>query len=60
MSVMSDVFITITEGLDRGMATDEIAYALTCEYPSMDIGTALELIAGVEKFEQDYLTGIEL
>jgi hypothetical protein len=52
---MSDVFATVTEGLEQGLAQHEIAYALTCEYPSMTMALALELIEGVMKFEQEYL-----
>lgn len=55
MSVMSDVFVTITEGLEKGMSTIEIAYALTCEYPAIDIPTAKQLIADVIQMEQEYL-----
>jgi hypothetical protein len=52
---MSDVFVTITEGLERGIALDEIAYQLTCEYPPVDFHTAMEMIADVQKFEEEYL-----
>lgn len=55
MSVMSDVFVTITESLEKGMSTNEIAYALTCEYPAIDIPAAKQLVADVMQFEQEYL-----
>ena len=55
MSVMSDVFVTITEGLEKGMSTIEIAYALTCEYTEIDITTAKQLIADVIQMEQEYM-----
>ena len=59
MSVMSDVFITITEGLERGISLDEIAYQLTCEYPPVDFHTAMEMVADVMKFESDYLGEVQ-
>lgn len=59
MSVMSDVFGTITDGLERGTAINEIAYQLTCEYPSMAISTAMEMIADVIKFEDEYLGEVQ-
>lgn len=58
MSVMSDVFITITEGLEKGMSTNEIAYGLTCEYPAIDIPAAKQLVADVMQFEQEYLDSL--
>ena len=59
MSVMSDVFGTITEGLERGTALDEIAYQLTCEYPPVDFHTAMEMVADVMKFEEEYLGEVQ-
>ena len=55
MSVMSDVFVTITEGLEKGMSVNEISYALTCEYPAIDIPAAKQLVADVMQMEQEYL-----
>lgn len=54
MSVMSDVFVTITEGLEQGTLPSEIAYQLTCEYPSMTIPLALDMIGDVMRFESTY------
>ena len=58
MSVMSDVFITITEGLEQGTLPSEIAYSLTCEYPALTLGLALDMIGDVMKFEQEYLVSL--
>lgn len=59
MSVMSDVFGTITDGLEQGVPVNEIAYALTCDYPSMTISTAMEMISDVIRFEDEYLGEVE-
>ena len=52
MSVMSDIFLTITESMERDVPVDEIAYQLTCEYPSLDIPSAYELINSTLKYAE--------
>ena len=58
MSVMSEIFIEVTEMLDRNINKDEIAYQLTCIYPNLSLESAAKLVDGVIQFETDYLTEV--
>ena len=60
MSVMSDVYITVIEGLDRGFSSVDVAYQLTCEYPALSLETAIEMVESVERLEREYLKELVL
>ena len=59
MSVMSEVYIDVVERLERGFSPTDTAYQLTCEYPEMDLATAIKLVEDVDRLEREYLEELQ-
>lgn len=59
MSVMSEVYIDVTERLERGFSPVDVAYQLTCEYPALDLKLALKLVEDVDRLEREYLEDLQ-
>lgn len=60
MSVMSDVYVSVIEGLERGFSPADVAYQLTCEYPALPLEKAIEMVESVDKLEREYLEELTL